>query len=143
MVSGFQMVVNGDGSARSSRYPVQLRDDVNYWCEFQWWVVGGGRFRREYVTDHGQIYPRWKPLPIALTRRGFTSADSTSKSRPVHGILFYLRNIFLPAVRTKRDEKRERRNKKREKCARGRETRNKREMKRGEMKRANERENDR
>lgn len=114
MVSGFQMVVNGDGSARSSRYPVQLRDNVNYWCEFQWWVVRGGRFRREYVTDHGQIYPRWKPLPIALTRRGFTSADSTSKSRPVHGILFYLRNIFLSAVRTKRDEKREAKQKERE-----------------------------
>lgn len=93
---------------------MQLRDNVNYWCEFQWWVVRGGRFRREYVTDHGQIYPRWKPLPIALTRRGFTSADSTSKSRPVHGILFYLRNIFLPAVRTKRDEKREAKQKERE-----------------------------
>ncbi|KAK1131789.1 hypothetical protein K0M31_015948 [Melipona bicolor] len=35
---GFKRSLTGDGSERSSRYPVQLRDNVNYWREFQWWV---------------------------------------------------------------------------------------------------------
>ena len=155
---GFKRSLTGDGSERSSRYPVQLRDNVNYWREFQWWVVRGGRFRREYVTDHGQIYPRWKPLPIALTRRGFTSVDSTSKSPCARDSLLSAKHISAgAAARTKRREKLERvvketkrktqrkiKRKRKKERERERERSNEqRETRRAETKRANERGNDR
>lgn len=62
--------------------------------------AAGPAFRREYVTGHGQIYPQQRveaALPIALTRRGFTSVDPRPVNLPpcpVHEIPFYLRNIF-------------------------------------------------